>query len=681
MRGKIGASLIVLHHLKYLDLSGNNLGGVGVPLPRFLGSLKSLIYLNLSSTNFDGTVTPQLGNLSRLQYLDINSCWNDNANDMQSKDISWLQRLPLLRALSLRECRLAFTYAPIVHSNLTSLEMVDLSDNGLDTLNPTKWFWHPSTIRHLDLTNNNIVGLLPDAVGNMTSLEVLRLGGNQLSDVKVSPLKNLCNLRELAFGGIPNWINRWTNLSVLQLSSNRLVGSIPQEIGMLSKLRILYLDDNQFNGYISEEHLANLANLEELDLSYNSLTAYFPRCKMGPHFPLWLKGQRDVIFLDISDAGIVDDLPDWFWTVFSNIQYMNISCNKISGRLPRTLDLTGILPQLPRHLAELDISKNSLSGPLPQKFGGPFLTDLLLSENHISGTIPSYICQLQLLSVLDLAKNHLMSSLILHNNNLSGEFPLFLLSCPQLILLDLAHNIYVGLRNNVFSGSIPVELKDLGYLQFLDLAHNRISGSIPDSLATLKAMTQDQAGEIPNEITSLVGLMSLNISHNQLSGEIPEKIGQLQSLESLDLSWNKLSGQIPSSLSGMTMLSKLNLSYNNLSGRIPSGNQLQTLIDPASSYIGNNYLCGPPVSRNCSGPEMAMARGHQDEHQPDSDVSYLYLGMAVGFVFALWVFFVTFLFVRTWRAAYFQMFDKLQCRLETSVAANFRRFPGKLYGK
>ncbi|GJM93985.1 hypothetical protein PR202_ga10592 [Eleusine coracana subsp. coracana] len=190
MRGKISSSLLALRHLKYLDLSGNHLGGVGVSMPRFLGSLRSLTYLNLSSTDFNGPVPPQLGNLSRLQYLDIDNIWNDNDNKMHSKDISWLARLRSLRfldmsgvslrtignwvqvvnmlsnlrVLRLRECQLVFPYASIARPNLTSLEKVDLKDNRY-TLNPAYWFWHAGTIKHLDLTNNMIVGTLPDAVG------------------------------------------------------------------------------------------------------------------------------------------------------------------------------------------------------------------------------------------------------------------------------------------------------------------------------------------------------------------------------------------------------------------------------------------------------------------------------------------------------------------------------------
>ncbi|KAL8241109.1 hypothetical protein R6Q59_014464 [Mikania micrantha] len=134
-------------------------------------------------------------------------------------------------------------------------------------------------------------------------------------------------------------------------------------------------------------------------------------------------------------------------------------------------------------------------------------------------------------------------------------------------------------------------------------------------------------GILPDEITNLLDLVSLNLSINKLHGQIPKRMDRLKFLESLDLSRNEFSGNIPSSLSQITSLNDLNLSYNNLSGRIPTGPQLQLLS--SSSYIGNPQLCGPPLTPRCGlPPPPATVVGKEDV---DELWKSYYMGMGSGF--------------------------------------------------
>jgi hypothetical protein len=157
------------------------------------------------------------------------------------------------------------------------------------------------------------------------------------------------------------------------------------------------------------------------------------------------------------------------------------------------------------------------------------------------------------------------------------------------------------------------------------------------------------------------------LSWNHLSGIIPKIIGELQAVESFDLSHNEISGEIPTSLAKLTSLAHLNLSYNNLTGTIPSGNQLQALDNQASIYIGNPGLCGPPVSRNCSGTKTDP-QAPEDKHEGMSDELSLYLSVGTGFVAGLWIVFCIFLFKRNWRIRCFSFSDRVYDWVYVQVA-------------
>ena len=186
------------------------------------------------------------------------------------------------------------------------------------------------------------------------------------------------------------------------------------------------------------------------------------------------------------------------------------------------------------------------------------------------------------------------------------------------------------------------------------------------------------SGEVPEEVTNLSRLGTLNLLMNHLTGKIPEEIRSLKILETLDLSRNHLSGPIPPSMASLTALNHFNLSYNNLSGRIPRSNQLQTLNDP-SIYENNEGLCGLPLTTKCPGDEETsnVPSGKTDKSNEEnggvSERMWFYVSMGLGFIVGFWGVCGTLVVKQSWRRAYFRFFDDMRDRLFLVIAMHLAR--------
>ena len=174
------------------------------------------------------------------------------------------------------------------------------------------------------------------------------------------------------------------------------------------------------------------------------------------------------------------------------------------------------------------------------------------------------------------------------DNQLSGAIPTQLGSLTSLTELDLSVND--------LSGSIPSQLGSLTSVTVLNLSYNGLTGAIPGGLGSMAALEElwlndnSLSGSIPTELGSLVGVVEVYLDNNDLTGSIPAEVGDMTNLEVLYLSNNKLTGSIPSDLGDLSELGELELSNNNLTGSIPS--QIGDLSEEASGVLYLLGICG-----------------------------------------------------------------------------------------
>ncbi|XP_031263343.1 LOW QUALITY PROTEIN: receptor-like protein EIX2 [Pistacia vera] len=257
LHGKINPSLLDLKRLRSLDLSDNF---EGIQISRFLGSMQDLRYLNLSQNPFQGMIPHQLGNLSNLQYLCLGDSWGYM---LFVENFWWLSHLSFLEHLDLSVVlsnSSDWLQGPIPDrlQNLTSLRHLDLSQNNFSSSIPD-WLYRFSHLEVLLLAENSLTGMIPAAFGNLTSITRLDLSYNMFEGGIPKSMGRLCTLRSVSILVVE--LNQEIfevldifskcasdTLEFLDLRCSQLFGQLTNQLGQFKKLYALLLGSNSIFG-------------------------------------------------------------------------------------------------------------------------------------------------------------------------------------------------------------------------------------------------------------------------------------------------------------------------------------------------------------------------------------------------------------------------------------------------
>ena len=295
-----------------------------------------------------------------------------------------------------------------------------------------------------------------------------------------------------------------------------------------------------------------------------------------------------IIEILLINVNLNGSLPN---SLFDGLMYvMNVSIANnplLTGSIPSSLYTSLSLNQT---LIHLDLSKNSLSGSLPQGFSINLssLEYLDVSHNHyLAGAIPvSLGTHLHHIAYVDLSFNKFdevdwdiadvsfTSSLIywdMSNNLLVGAVPALIYTrSTMLTFFDCSDNLFSQSLSQ-FSISIPFSLL------YFSVQHNLLTGYLPDnfpsSLVALDVGNNMFIGTLSTSYSMLTNLILFNVSHNNLDGNLPTTLlTTWRNISVLDISFNNFDGTLSQSIvspSLMPSLTYFSNQFNYFTSQLP----------------------------------------------------------------------------------------------------------------
>jgi Leucine-rich repeat (LRR) protein len=270
LNGEVSRHMAQLQGLEFLDFSHNSFAG---DLPSWIGEgLTNLQHLNLSVNSFSGQIPTSFGNLKKLRFFSI--CDNDITGALSE---ALVREWPFLVELNVAENELSGPF-PAALGQLRSLQVLELQSNQFNSTLPLSVLCLIGE-RRLDLSSDGQGGQregychtridknrhfqLPEDIGTLAArLNSLVLSGVGLSSTippgtgMLSALTSLDFSRNALEGSIPDELGNpllGRNLVRLDLSDNKLSGSLPVSFSCLSHLTYLDLSKNQLSGEVPVE--------------------------------------------------------------------------------------------------------------------------------------------------------------------------------------------------------------------------------------------------------------------------------------------------------------------------------------------------------------------------------------------------------------------------------------------
>ncbi|KAJ7960135.1 Leucine-rich repeat receptor protein kinase [Quillaja saponaria] len=272
--------------LQSLDLSSNKLSG---KIPNCWNGSSSLELINLSANELSGNIPSSFGNISTLYWLNLSN------NSLQGELPLALTNRTNLEIMDLGENLLSGHIPSWIGETLSSLKFLRLPWNTFNAVIPHH-LCQLLRLQILDLANNNLTGSIPNCIGYLRGMSNLEAASapTSLSWSDQEGVKQVIKGRELEYtknlrfvvnldlssnnlvGVIPEGLTLLSGLHGLNLSHNHLSGEIPQKIGEMQSLESVDFSGNQLSGRIPKS-MSSLTLLSYLNLSHNNFSGPIPR--------------------------------------------------------------------------------------------------------------------------------------------------------------------------------------------------------------------------------------------------------------------------------------------------------------------------------------------------------------------------------------------------------------------